>query len=488
MAKRNLLSCLFFLIMLYGCDDVEVETTPEGTNSPSIFVSSEKETWYQDENIQYSINYRYANATQIQLSVVEDGTYTETNHPTKTITVSGDGSYTWNINPLYLEIDIGYRVKATWNNNNISTSHYSYLIIRESVAEQNGSLAISSLTETTYNTNNKSKFIVPLEVDMGTLSQERTYFMRCYLQNKETKIRYQFNDVSFVHDGSYSFFEFDKEYGGSLPHGQYELQAQLLLDGGTIAVDADEYKNIMVYGFDSDTYTKEVTIEYDCHSDHNFYSDYKDEMDFKTKQAFDPVYFKIKYEIDETTLVTDEEHNDQINATSTVEFAKMHDIDNNDANTDTHPHIIFMGAYINQFGDVDYNNRGIAAYSVAQGQYPYIYIFLDAHRDGENGNGNLEENDVYKTIIHELGHGLGDLRHASVQNPDYDASYPNEHDSPYCVMNQGLGYTTGPLYDDNDDNSDNDFLIPTWYFGSNPHYCDKDIAKVRANIKWGTDL
>jgi len=66
------------------------------------------------------------------------------------------------------------------------------------------------------------------------------------------------------------------------------------------------------------------------------------------------------------------------------------------------------------------------------------------------------------------------LRHASGR---YDP-HPENHDSPFCAMNQGISYVGN-----NDNDPYNDPPGLRRYFDSNPHFCDMCVNTIK-NISW----
>jgi len=77
------------------------------------------------------------------------------------------------------------------------------------------------------------------------------------------------------------------------------------------------------------------------------------------------------------------------------------------------------------------------------------------------------------TLIHELAQQRADLIHASGDN-----AFPQNHDSPFCAMNQDISYSV-----DNDDNPNNDPPGLKRWFELNPHFCDKCVNAIK-NIAW----
>lgn len=117
------------------------------------------------------------------------------------------------------------------------------------------------------------------------------------------------------------------------------------------------------------------------------------------------------------------------------------------------------------------NNTDSTSGMSINGPYGYSFIFV---QDISTFNPIDALFVLYKTTVHELGHQRGGLRHASGRyNP-----HPEDHDSPFCVMNQGNGYSGN-----NDNNPNNDPLGLMRWFITNPHFCGMCVNTLK-NISW----
>ena len=81
---------------------------------------------------------------------------------------------------------------------------------------------------------------------------------------------------------------------------------------------------------------------------------------------------------------------------------------------------------------------------------------------------------LYQLYIHELGHQRANLTHASGED-----AQPQNHDSPFCVMNQDIGYGHN---NDDDPYNDPPELLYRWFI-HNPHFCDKCVNTIK-NVSW----
>jgi hypothetical protein len=80
---------------------------------------------------------------------------------------------------------------------------------------------------------------------------------------------------------------------------------------------------------------------------------------------------------------------------------------------------------------------------------------------------------IYQLTLCGFGHQRGDLTHASG-----DDAHPENHDSPFCVMNQDLSCDEN---NDNDPYNDPPGLVR--WFDVNPHFCDMCVDIIK-NVSW----
>lgn len=104
------------------------------------------------------------------------------------------------------------------------------------------------------------------------------------------------------------------------------------------------------------------------------------------------------------------------------------------------------------------------------GPYGFSYVFVADINYGHPGN---ELNVMVTTAVHELGHQRGNLTHASG-----DDAHPENHDSPFCAMNQDISCDHN-----NDNNPYNDPPGLVRWFDINPHFCDMCVNTIKS-VSW----
>ena len=113
----------------------------------------------------------------------------------------------------------------------------------------------------------------------------------------------------------------------------------------------------------------------------------------------------------------------------------------------------------------------LGASSSSPGPYSYSFVFVeDVFNFVPYG---YETDALCKVTIHELGHQRAGLRHASGED-----AHPEDHDSPFCVMNQGI-YFEG----NNDNDPHNDPAGLGRWLIQNPHFCDMCIDSLK-KVDW----
>ena len=126
-------------------------------------------------------------------------------------------------------------------------------------------------------------------------------------------------------------------------------------------------------------------------------------------------------------------------------------------------HLLAVQGLINNFDST-------TGWSTMGGEYGWSFVFVQDIFDFTDGNLHA----LYKTVVHELGHQRAGLRHASgLTDPHLE-----DHNSPFCVMNQGLSYEGN-----NDDDPYNDPPGLRRYFDTNPHFCPNCVQTIK-NINW----
>ncbi len=447
-----------------------------------IFSGNGDGVWFENETPIYTVEvYSASSSLSITVTVLDDN-YNSINYPSSTQSISAGSYKTWTINKSHIDAGDLYYVEASFYDAGKQTTRIDHADLIYKAGDRPSGQEPATITYNpeapiSYSPSTDNKYQITLEIDMGSLPLDERYLIRSNLTDNEDGTNYEFNDASILYDESNPTFTFVKEYGGSLPAGEYRLTSMLKVDETSIMASASE-QAVTVNDLSSDHYTKLITIEYDCHAGQNFYGNYTDMVKNFSKQAFDPTTFSLLYQTDETNLIVDNSDipsmdDDWIRLNSAMDFAMDHDRDK--PGDDVSPHLLFLGYPTDESGTVNKNVRGYAQYDPIT-TYMFTYVFLYNHWE----NDVLEVETVIKTIIHEFGHGIGDLRHASGSS-----AVPGNHDSPYCVMNQGPYYHYEGT--DNDNNLDNNSFSPQWWFLQNPHFCDKCIENIISNNKWGTD-
>lgn len=298
----------------------------------------------------------------------------------------------------------------------------------------------------------------------------------------ENNEEYKFNSVEYdVKDISFDNFSLNLEYGGSLPvfsetSSTFQLKAELSTGpiNNSTNYAYSSTKEVTVYNFDKsqNSLTHNLELEYDSHSSTDFCSEEINEKKLleKLNTAF------IVAGLDLSILYQNREIADNyldIQENKLADFARDNDIDLG-SGFDYRPHIIFLRYLLKEKKPHDpiLATTGTSSSNLEFDGYwhRYSYIFM--------GSNNMDlQFTVILTIIHELGHQIAGLRHASGSDP-----YPKEHDSPFCIMNQGLFFKYQDNVD-NDNNSYNNEYYPKWSFYLNPHFCEICLNNYN-NINW----
>ena len=80
---------------------------------------------------------------------------------------------------------------------------------------------------------------------------------------------------------------------------------------------------------------------------------------------------------------------------------------------------------------------------------------------------------VHQLILCGLILHLANQTHASGEN-----AHPENHDSPFCAMNQGISHLGN-----NDNDPSNDPPGLRRYFDASPHFCDMSVNAIK-NVSW----
>jgi hypothetical protein len=280
-------------------------------------------------------------------------------------------------------------------------------------------------------------------------------------------------------------FQSQVEWGGSLPSGNYTLQAHMNYNEVNCdeygwnwwewqeTVDSDEKTITLTEAPDPSSGSPWMYIEYDHQEDYDVFEIPTAEKTLENAFNIANTGFD---------LLLDESHNSETGEQSLpneeITWNDLNDyIQNQHYNHfDTH-HMHFMVIQNAKNRDPwDYDALG---YSI-EGEYGFTVIFMQYIRD-ENTDMPIGYWDVIteKVMVHELGHHRGGehgIVHASGDNAD-----PVKHDSPYCVMNQGIFYQGN-----NDNDPNNDDYNPVRFFITNPHFCPSCVEKLMVIPTWGT--
>lgn len=105
------------------------------------------------------------------------------------------------------------------------------------------------------------------------------------------------------------------------------------------------------------------------------------------------------------------------------------------------------------------------------------FLFLQHIRSFQFGYGVTTDQFASKTVVHEFGHQRGALSHASPPDPNDPTYLPRQHNSPFCVMNQNMGWVQD-AFNDNDDNFSNNINGAFLNFTYNPFFCKESVDSL----------
>ncbi len=331
-----------------------------------------------------------------------------------------------------------------------------------------------------------TKFKTDINFDIATFVNNNSFYnddivtIGCSFVDGDKK--YEFNRVEYtISDiSSLNPLTVSLEYGGPLPcdFGEnsnsvdIKLKAEIYKGRYYEVGDFNQTKvykdDIRIYDFD-ETFVNTLELEYDCVSEADFLSDAGNFNDVKNALETSFLPANIKLDIFPRNGYLD--HDEKIKENELWDFARINDMDLG-TGADEHPHILFFKRLLN-IENEPLETPGSSTSSLKFDGYwhRYSYIFLE-------GQSMDYQRVRLKAIVHELGHQMAALFHASGAN-----THPENHNSPFCTMNQGGSFRTyseeGSV--DNDDNSDNNTYNPTWNFDFNPHFCDKCLQTLKEN-------
>lgn len=459
---------ILFLITITGCSGWSGESAAEGTAARNVEIDRIGGTVDYGEDYTFKIIYEnfYGANKQIDLKI-QNYDIPPVIFDTEQFSASGSSTYNWNVSTTILSPYFYYDIKATYckDETGTSTMTVSECFFVDKITND-CSIEITDYNDI-YDCNgwlSNSRYFVDINIKIETLPPNDRYAVHCCLIGEEET--YYFNYIMYEENSNLpASFDVTLEWGGSLPSGSYTLKAYLQRFNGTnweTEASSDPY-DVCVYDYSGEYTLKD--IEYDYHPDHDFKNGREDEFHQRLKTAFDPTGMKF-------TLKTLSGQNilDQETVTKGYFYNYARDNDWDYPADDEDSHILFMGISLDADGTPNYEILGAANCTLDPQKYRYSYIFMDVIEERcKDSEGNLDDRYVYKVIIHELGHQRALLGHASGQDAE-----KNYHDSPFCVMNQGMTYKG-----DNDNSAENDGPPqPIWYFYKNPNYCDKCIISL----------
>lgn len=484
---RKTLLLLFKLMLLvfisayhFQCDD---GPTPEAPDNPSTttrkveFVNI-KNYYNLGDDITFTIKYEnFDNLyNTITLKITNESFSPAIQVAINNKSVTGSGTFSWIVSGSLFEEYRYYKIQASYyETNSGSTIRNNHEYFEVSANPPTTDHSISMTNNDTYNCNSWGSpyYSVDIDVDLGSLNKNAIYSIECLFYRTENNqyFEYQFNHILYDQNSSLpEEFQVNLEFGGSLPDGTYNIEAKLRKyeSNNWTLMATDEGLPVTVFDF-TGSYSSNKDIEYDFHPNHDFRNGKENEIAQKLKTAFDPSFAKytLKYTSANLNELDNEifAHDDNLSL-----YAQTNDWDYDGGDDDLH--ILCVGYQEDASSNPNYalaGKSGVFTNYTDPSNYKFSFIFMDAITNGWGSNIDY----VYKVIIHELGHQRAELIHASGSNPD-----KSEHNSPFCVMNQGKSFKG-----DNDDDINNDGPPqPKWTFYNNPHFCNKCATTLNSYV------
>lgn len=267
----------------------------------------------------------------------------------------------------------------------------------------------------------------------------------------EEKYRSNDMDLALGSDSSYTL-----EFGGEI-EGYYDIKGGLAYypaEGADCLAAVSTKDSYSIIATPKSWFSKTMHIEYDCQYSYGFGSKSFEKLTSAFHVAdTDTDFFRDEEDLPITVLFRSELGSYHLTHFQNIPPYNMH-------------LLAVEGLKENQ------GQPTITPGESIPGPYGWSYVFvqdiLDFHPDFD------EWNVVRKSLIHELGHQRANLTHASGLYP-----HPENHDSPFCVMNQDICYPGN-----NDDDPYNDPPEVLWrWFELNPHFCDKCVGTIK-DISW----
>jgi hypothetical protein len=271
---------------------------------------------------------------------------------------------------------------------------------------------------------------------------------------------YESNDIDFPISESGDHITYTLELGGAIEgeylRPNYDIIGYLvMIEDGEIAENTNtklSYISVTPKTYFSNT----MHIEYDCQSSYNIGAD--------TLDTFAKLAAAFHIADTDTNILRDEISLPNQNIPAIRESLEAYHWQHYNHHSEGYTmHLLAVQGLEN-------NVDSTTGWSTRGGEYGWSFIFVQDIFDFTDGNLHA----LYKNVVHELGHQRAGLRHASgLTDP-----HPEDHNSPFCVMNQGLSYEGN-----NDDDPYNDPPGLRRYFYTNPHFCPNCVHTIK-NINW----
>lgn len=326
------------------------------------------------------------------------------------------------------------------------------------VERVNLNLQFSGDPPLTYDCDDNSRFQVTFKPynDPGLTGDYLKMFFRLQIDDD---VFYESNDIDFpLSTDSLQTVVHTLEFGGAIEgeyaRDDYHIVGYLaLIQNGQIAAHVNtDPRYLWVY--QKTYFSKTMHVEYDCQSSYNIGADTLDTF-AKLAAAFHIADTDTDFLWDETNI--------QDSTVAWNDLGMYHVL--HWSNTPGYNmHLLAIQGMEN-------NTDSITGAATRGGAYGYSFVFV---QDLLTFNPIDPLFVLYKTTVHELGHQRGGLRHASGR----DDPHPEDHDCPFCVMNQDNGYSGN-----NDNNPHNDPPGLMRWFITNPHFCDMCVNTLE-NISW----
>jgi len=319
----------------------------------------------------------------------------------------------------------------------------------------NLSLSFSGDIPSSYDCNNESRF----EVSFAPYNKPQLsgdYLKMFFRLQIDEDIFYESNDIEFPLSGEADVYTL--EFGGAIEgeylRPDYDIIGYLALVQGGEITDYTYTSGSYISVTPKTNFSKTMHIEYDCQSSYNIGADTLDTF-AKLAAAFHIADTDTDFLWNELSLPA---------YVVPIESLGIYHVNHWSNTPGYNMHLLAVQGMKN-------NMDSTTGASTLGGAYGYSFIFV---QDISTFNPIDPLFVLYKTTVHELGHKRGGLRHASGRyNP-----HPEDHDAPFCAMNQGNSCSGN-----NDNNPNNDPPGLTRWFITNPHFCPNCVNTIK-NINW----